>query len=477
MKRRRIAAGLVAGIIAEAANKLVPLLTLHFAATRLGVTPFGHSQFSQWIVDLGTFVVALGFSGWAQIACKDADAKKRRQIFSSIVIARVALASVSMLGLAWTVHNTPGWQEYAYLVIPSLFVIFFSAFDSLWAVVLTQSLPRFSIIATVAKLCSLAAVFALVSGPDDALAYTVIMNASNALISLASFVYALKRFGFALPGIGAIGQAFKYSFTWSILTILWVTAERLDLAIVEYFFGPTGAGTYGGPMRVAFSLTPVVGIISTVFFSEMLATNERSSHQAHIRAGMRTALLILLPIVAGIWFFDREIIRLTLGEDFVIGAPVLSVLCFAIVPQLFSMVFGTQVLALHRRIGLCNLAILIGLGTTISLALIFGSRAELSDIAGFNLIGRLVAAAFATYFAMRVTESRLLELFRDVLTATLPTVCMLGFLGVMRKFGPPLDGIHWLFVAAAGAIVYTICAGLIFRATFRDLWQRFRASA
>ena len=470
MQRNRIALGLAAGILNEAANKLIPLATLHFAATRLGVKPFGYSQFSQWLTDLAIMMVGLGFSHWAPIAWRDADEKSRPQIFGTIVVTRVVLAALACSLLYAAVQSDLGWSEYRWIVLPSLFVVITSAFDSYWAVISLRALPLFSGISIAAKLLSLVAILILVKGPDNALEYTLSLQAANAIISMASFFYVLKVIGWSWPTGPRILKACKDSFPYMISVFLIIALERVDMAMVEAALGAEGAGAYGGPMKIAVSLTPIAGMVVMVFFSEMLSIFDDESMLRHLRAGLRVAMLILAPLVAGIWFVDHEVTLFILGPEFSKFTRVLPILCTGIMAQMFILVFGNQVLALRGKVNLFNWSLAVGVLSIVGLSVLLSPKFGLEGFAAASAGGRWIAATIAAFFSFMIMSGGRRRVVFEVAKSMVPVGLMTAALLLMPNF-------TWYLTILAGGVVYCTAAALLFHVSISNFLKSRKSLA
>jgi len=464
MQRRRIALGLIAGVISEAANKLIPLATLHLAATRLGVKPFGVSQFSQWLTDLGVYFVAFGFAAWAPLAWRSADQNgakdqmDRARVFSSVTLMRLLHALVACLVLSFVVQDGSTWSEYRWILLPTLFIVVTSAFDCLWAITYLRAIPLFSGISIAAKVISLIAIVSMVQGPGDALKYTVILQSANAALSMASFVYVWRVVGWAWPSIAQLAVAFRGSLPFAVSAFLLVAIERLDMALVESALGAAGAGAYGGPMKIAISMMPIAGMVTTVFFAEMLNVFENESMLRHLQAVIRVAVVLLAPVAVGMWFVYLDVVPLILGPEFAAYAKVLPILSSCIVAQMFMIIFGSQVLALRGRVALYNWALLAGVVVVAGSASILGARFGLEGFALASAAGRWVAALLAGVFGLMIIGDGRRRIILETMRSFIPAAVMTGVLLLLPQQS-------WIASIVIGGTVYGAIAGILFRGT------------
>ena len=460
MQRKRIGTALVGGVLSEIANKIFPLLILHLVATRLGNRGFGLSQFAQWLLDFAIFFITFGYPSAGMVAWRNTSPEDRTTLFSSVVLLRLTHAVAASVALFLALAYNPGWGSYSQLVTHSIFVLFTSALDGAWVITALRRLHWLSMLSILSKTLSLVAIFFLVQGADDANVYTVVTMGANALIGLGSFGIVLRSLGWKWPSKAAMWKTFLNSLPFALSFMLLVSLERFDLGAVEYWLGAEGVGIYGGPAKIAQSLIPIAGMVSTVFFAEMISIFDRDATMRHLRAGLRVSLVCLMPIVVGVWFVDEQIVSLILGQNTAGSAYLLSVLTLSILAHLFLLVFGNQILALSGKIHAYNLALAIGLVTGLILAFYPGIiEKNLMGIAVASVAGRWLSATIIFYLALRFVKDWR-GVFFEMVKASIPAVVMFLALKLanLRDFSA---------IIIVGATVYTASTAIVFHDTLR----------
>ncbi len=464
MQRKRIASSLAAGIASEVANKIFPLLTLHFAAERLGIRSFGLSQFAQWLIDLAIFFVVFGYQSWGMIAWRHAKPEERGEIFATSVLLRLIHAVIAGVILVLVLSQNPSWSIYQGIVIQSLFVLLTSARDGVWAMVTMNLLPLVSTLSIVAKTLSLIVIFSFVRSDQDATVYTVSVLGANALVAIGSFIIVTKKIGWSWPSLVRMSTAFRSAIPFAISFFLLIGLERFDLAVVEKFVGATGAGAYAGPLKIAQSIIPIATMVTTVFFAEMLGVFDQGSLIRHLRAGLRVAILVVSPIVAGVWFVDSWIVKVILGDAFVVHSRLLSIMTSSIMAQMFILTFGNQVLAIRGKMNLYNAAMAIGLIAGVASSFAFGNSEQLSIFATASAAGRWIAAILTIGMALHVL-GEYKGVCWEILRASCPALIMALVLYLAHQ-----DGI--IFNIAVGATVHVSIMFVLFRDTVFRVVQK-----
>ena len=460
LERKRIAAGLVAGIIAEIANKLFPLLTLHIAATKLGVLEFGRSQFVLWLIDMAAVFVIFGYGSLAPLLWRDGNSSEdRSRLLGMTMLVRTVHALLAAALLILICHYYVGWNEYLPLLLPSLFAIFSTAFDMVWALSSMQKLTVFSIMSLVAKTVGLILILCFVNDDQDALIYMVAILGANAVVNLGSCIYVVKKIGAKLPHVSAIKKLFTASLPYALSFMLLTLLDRFDVFIVEYHLGNEGAGSYIGPSKIAQSFLPFVAMINGIFYSEVLAVFDKNSALTHLQTSLRVVLLAVLPIVVGVWFVDSD-------RQF---GTVLSVLSQSILPHVFLSVFGLQVLMLGKKIAAFNASIALGLIAGAATAWYGLQPYGLLGVAGGVTFGKWVTAILTLMFAASALKLNILKLLQPLLPIFFPALVMACTLTAMQVSGLSFP---WFVEIALGGAVYALMMVLLFKSEMRMLLRR-----
>lgn len=464
MRKTRIASSLAAGIVSEVANKIFPLLTLHFAAERLGVRSFGLSQFAQYLIDLAIFFVVFGYQSWGMIAWRHAKPEERSSLFSSAVLLRLIHAGIAGIILVAVMAQNTSWNIYQGIVVQSIFVLLTTALDGVWAMTAMNLLPVLSTLSIVAKTLSLVFIFAFVRGEQDATIYTIAIMGANALVSLGSFLIVIRHIGWSWPSVSRMTAAFRGAIPFAISFFLLIGLERFDLAVVEKYVGAVGAGFYSGPLKIAQSIIPIAGMVTTVFFAEMLGVYDQESLLRHLRAGLRVAILILSPIVAGVWFVDSWIVQIILGDAFVAHSRLLSIMTSSVMAQMLILAFGNQVLAIRGKMTFYNVAMAIGLIAGIIAALVFGNAEHLNVFATASSAGRWVAAVLIIGMSLRVLGE-----YKGVLWEMLRASCPAIVMAAILYFA---DLENFIFNLGLGIMVHAVVTFILFRDTVRRVLRK-----
>lgn len=386
--KRRIFLSVVAGFWAEVANKFVPLAILYLARLRLGVTGFGFSQFGMTLVDLFLPLVGFGYQNLTAIEIGRArgDRAVVRQVMSDVLALKLIHAAVALSAMLGAVALIPSYRPYLGIVLASSFVLFSAAFDMTSVHIGTQRMFSVSVLSTVARLASLAAIVLLVRGDGDAVVYAVLSLGAGSLVSLGTFVLSVRRYGLSGPRWGLLAGWFRKSAPFALVFAFMVAIDRFDMLLVERFFGVDGAGIYAAPWRMAHALMPVIGTIAVVFLSELIPIGDSAEFTRHVELGLWAVLAVIVPIAGGVWFVSADLLRLITTDVTPEAATVLCTLVCGVAVQTLFTVFGLQILLLRERIRTLNLVLAGGAAVGVAAGTWLAPRFGLVGIACASLL-------------------------------------------------------------------------------------------
>ncbi len=469
MQKKRIAWTMLAALASEAVNKVVPLLTMHFAATRLGAAGFGVSQFAMWLIDWAILFVAFGYAQSTPVAIRRANSDlEKRQVAGALVINRLVHAALAFGGLYAATRINPQWSVYQPAVMASAFILFLTAFDMSGILIATQKLGAYSLVTILAKLLSLAGVWIMVRAPEDSALYVTITNGANGAICAGSLILAVFFSGIAAPSINQMRRIWRISAPFALSVTILVLVERFDLYLIERAMGPEGAGWYSGPAKLMQSLVPLIATISTVFFSEMVNTHDDASLRRHLRLSLMTVMMFVLPLIAGTWFTGGEILAIIFGPGFEQQARTLNILVFNALAHAFILTIGFQTLGLRHRMRPVYLALAAGLALGITAGPSLASNFGYEGAALASVASRSVAALIILISATRSGLIHIRELTEPLWKAGVPA---LGMSLVLFTIGFAGELPVWT-VIGSGMAGYALFFTLVNRADAKKVWQR-----
>lgn len=315
------------------AGIIIPLLILPFITRILGPEQFG--QYA-WAVSAGTLlglICDFGFNWSAarEVALHKADRARTAAIIAEAYAIRALMivASGALILALWLL--LPRHEGGIAAVLP--YVLLVALCNLLTPTWMFQGLEQFRLIAIssiIGRLSGIAAIFALVRGPEDAELAIMLTAAGAVLPGLISFRFIARHFGDVLqrPTGGAILARMQRD--WRIFTA--------DLVVQIYAAAQTFiVGLLGGPLAAApFNIADrCLGAGKSAFAAVSQATMPRVASLAATdpSAGLRLICRIM-PITGGIGLVGTlimalaadEFVLLAFGPDFMEAARVMRIL-------------------------------------------------------------------------------------------------------------------------------------------------------
>lgn len=188
----------------------------------------------------------------------------------------------------------------------------------------------------------------------------------------------LGRFGF-LPIMGAItiaalattaylwirlrpvGWSLDRAISKALFRKMWPTAISVicnafylqaDRVILPLYASQTTVGLYGASYRVLDIVIQVAALIMGMIMPLITfawARNNRSEFRERCQLGFDALVLVLLPMIVGMFVLSRPIIHFIAGGNFIAGGDYLRYLSLSVFGTCFGMIFGHIALAINRQ--------------------------------------------------------------------------------------------------------------------------------
>ena len=233
--RHRLTFNLTANLIAQVIIKIFPVVAYALAQDRLGTEAFGYALFAIVLVDWTSPLIDSGTAAYGQVRIGQTRSKKAiAATCGEIVTLRlliVAAVATILVAVVWRYYQT-----YLTIVLTLSFLLISSAIDQLYVVVGVQRSWLQSFWTITARLLALGALYVVVQGPDTAIYFAVVLVASNSFISISSFVWTIKNYGFTWPSLDAVRELFVRMRPYLFMVIWIAVMDRFDYFFVERFF-------------------------------------------------------------------------------------------------------------------------------------------------------------------------------------------------------------------------------------------------
>ncbi|HRI47076.1 MAG TPA: flippase [Ignavibacteriaceae bacterium] len=391
----------------QAANYLIPLITLPYLVRVLGPDKYGLISFAAAFVAYFTTLTDYGFnlSAPRQISINRTDLKKVSEIFSSILTIKFIIFSISIIILFLIVNiftrfsNTP---EVFYL---SFAVVLGQILFPVWFFQGMEEMKYLSYITISVRLISVVAIFTLVKTVDDTLIVILINSITYIIIGIMGVVLAISKFKikFVIPSIESLLYQLKdggYIFISTIAINLYTTTNTFLLGI---FANDTIVGYFSAADKIRIAIQSFFSILSQTVYPR-LALKFQSSFEEGIVIVKKMLLYagsFSFVFCLTVFFFAGEIIHLLLGYQYEQSILVLRIISFLPFLILLSNIYGIQTML---NIGYKKeFTLFIGIAAVINIVI------SLIIVPVYLQIGTAISVVLTEFF---VTASMILFLWK-----------------------------------------------------------------
>lgn len=334
----------------QAANYLIPLVTLPYLTHVLGVEAFG--KFALVLAVMAYFVLLTdyGFSWGAtrQIAAHRDDRKVVSSVFSSTWGAQWMLALISGLLLVASIATIPFLREDALLYLVGFTLVLGNVLLPIW---LLQGLERMREVATIqilGKIAALLPLFFLVENPGDVVWALALAGAGPIIGGLIS-LYWISRTGVVRlerPSWPSTLNALRDGGTLFLSKISISLYTMLTPLILGAISGVSAVGYFTLADRVRRAAQAMLEPISQAVFPRL--SNLYPKDQSAARQLVQRSGLLVIALAAGISLFLHLaadwIVLILGGPEFGAAAGVLKWMAVLPLVMALSNIMGVQIM-------------------------------------------------------------------------------------------------------------------------------------
>jgi len=316
----------------------------------LGPEKFGLISFASALIAYFITIVDYGFnlSATREISINRDNKQKINEIFSSVIIIKLILTSLSILLLMLLVQVFDRFNRDSWLFYSTFLMVIGNAFYPVWFFQGIEDMKVLLFVSVTFKALSVLLIFLLIHTANDAL-LVVIINSGNFLVSgLAGLIIAIVYFDIKmrLQPIKTIKYHFKeggYIFLSTAAINLYTSTNVFLLglftndSIVGYF---SAADKIRQAIQASFStLSQTIYPHLSKLFAQSLAQAVIFVKRIFFKAGFLIFLLCVLTFI-----FSDEIITLVVGEKYGEAIIILKILSFLPFIIFMSNIFGIQIM-------------------------------------------------------------------------------------------------------------------------------------
>jgi PST family polysaccharide transporter len=315
----------------QAANLIVPLVTLPYTSRVLGPDGFGLVAFSQGLSFILGVIVGFGFEPWAsrEVAVALGDRPRLSALTAQVTGARSilsagALVAATIVYLTSSVASgSPEFVAMAWLAAAS------TGLNPWWFFIGHERVRLVTLVAITCRVVAAALTFVLVQDPGDAWIVMALFAGSALLPAIVNtarmYAKVQPRWPSAGPSLGAIrssaplfaGVAGRSLYSAMNVVLLGFLASRTDVA------------HFSAAERVIRSITGLLIPVTVAMYprvTRLYSTGDRAGARRLLRSGGAAVLCAASFAAAIALAFAPEIMRLVFGAEFSASAEILRIM-------------------------------------------------------------------------------------------------------------------------------------------------------
>lgn len=308
---------------------LIPLITAPYLSRILTPTGIGNNSFVNSIATYFVLIITFGYTtyGTKEVAQCRSDKESYSRIFWNVTFSRGFLFILSFVAyfLMAYLWGFGGNVDKNIFLIYSLLLV--NAFLDI--TYLFQGLENFRILAIfhiVLRVAAAVLYFVFVKTQDDLLLYATIYTSSTLMVSIISWVFALRWI--SKPSFADIHvfKCLKNNLKYFLPTIAISVYTVLDRTMLGYISTQEEVGFYEEAYKIVAVGTGVVAAIAPIMLSHISALIKEGNEDEVRHKEMQLSemyFLMGLPIVVGLYLVGRYFIPAFFGEEYISSTYVL----------------------------------------------------------------------------------------------------------------------------------------------------------
>lgn len=377
-EKKRIATNVLSLGVLQGANYILPFLTIPYLVRVLGPEYFGLIAFSASTIMYFMLITDYGFnlSATRQISLNRHNTDKITEIFSAVMIIKIALTVISFVLMALMVFSFEKFSQHWQIYFTTFGMVIGQALFPAWLFQGMERMKYISYLNLFAKAFFTGFIFVFVNGKSDYLLPPLLTSLGMISAGICSLYFVKKEFNVSFKWQNSATLRFHLAEGWhvffstiaiSIYTVstTFILGLFASNAVVGYFSAAdklvqAAKGLYA---PVAQAIYPLIG---------KKLNDERQAGLAFIER-ITTAVGISMFVVSGMLFLLAEqIVNFILGEQYHRAILLLKIMSFLPYIIALSNIYGIQTMLNlgHKKAFTYILVVAAILGLVLSLTLV-----------------------------------------------------------------------------------------------------------
>lgn len=379
----------------------------------------GIGQYSFAMALTGFFAVLADF-GFYHLSIKEISRHTMTvgKVYGKIFVLRVGLSCIALILLLLMLFVFPFSSEIQLVIILiGGYQVLYTLVDGFGAIFVAQEEMHFAALLEFSFRSLGTLLGILLAIWSKSLVITIaILPVISLLQVVVAYGFVIKKYGkFSLAvSWGSLMQQIGEALPYVLSEFLRQLGSRVDVILLGLFLGTVASGIYNMAYRIIFLLEflPYFASIALFPLASKWYINAREDLRRLYHTALQVAILLGLPVAAGLWLIAPQVIGLLFGEGFVESVSILRFLAWLFFLSCLKHLLGIFLTSCDRQANRTQkqwIAAWINVLGNISLIPLFGIRgAAIATLLSEALLVGLCAVELKSIFGIPHIGSRLL---------------------------------------------------------------------
>jgi PST family polysaccharide transporter len=332
----------------QAANYILPLVTIPYLVRVIGPEKFGLISFSQAFIQYFVLLTDYGFnlSATRAISIHREDKDRVSQIFSSIMVIKLLFAFLSFSILCLLVFSIQKFRADGLVYLLTFGIVAGDVLLPIWFFLGTENMRHLAIVNILSKGILTASIFIFITSEKDYIYVPLINSLGFILAGSAGLWIVIRRFKvrIKIPSAAEIEGELRegwHVFVSTIATSLYTVSNAFILGL---FTNNTIVGYFSAGEKLVRAVVSLIGPFGQALYPHIskLASESRERALLFVRKVVQIVSVPTFFLSLTLLIFAPQISRIILGRQYDESIPVIRILSFLPFIIGLSYILGVQ---------------------------------------------------------------------------------------------------------------------------------------
>lgn len=337
-------------VVLHAVNYVLPLLTIPFLVRVLNPEYYGLIAYSSSIISFLILLTDYGFNLTAtrEVSLNRRDSVKINQIFSSVLIIKLFLATSSLVILMILVNSIPKLQEHSILYYVHFGMVIGSFVQPIWLFQGLEKMKYVTIIDMAIKSIFTLSLFILIRGSEDFLRVPIIYSLSSLTSGFITLIFAYRKFklSISIPRFSIVKDYLADGWHIFISNIGVNLYTNGTILILGFLTNNTIVGYFAATEKIIRAVRKLYAPIGQALFPSIgyrIQIDRRKGIGFIRKSGILIGIMMLIVSFL-LFLFAKDIIILVLGHQYTQSIILLRITAFIPFTYSINNIIGVQLL-------------------------------------------------------------------------------------------------------------------------------------